>query len=63
MKAKAEKYDSQESANVQLVEKLKAENDALKDETQAQAGKHAELLDNEPNTVSGISSADSNNQI
>lgn len=30
LKEKAEKYDSQESANAQLIEKLKAENDALK---------------------------------
>lgn len=30
LKAKAEKYDSQESANAQLIEKLQAENDALK---------------------------------
>lgn len=30
LKEKAEKYDSQESANAQLIEKLQAENDALK---------------------------------
>lgn len=37
LKEKAEKYDSQESANAQLVEKLKAENDALKAKAEHEA--------------------------
>ena len=37
LKEKAEKYDSQESANAQLIEKLQAENDALKAEAEHNA--------------------------